>query len=99
MWWTVRDVSPMRAERRLVERRTVPDRRRVARASADRRHTPDRRRVRQMRAQLGAYSHGWLTFESDDGRRHRVAPIPPAWELLSDHELVRLLALRTFDHF
>ena len=32
---------------------------------------------------------GWLTFESERGRR-RLAPIPPGWERLSDGALERL---------
>jgi hypothetical protein len=35
-------------------------------------------------------SHGWLAFESEDGERRRLGPIPvtaSAWDAASDDEL------------
>lgn len=33
---------------------------------------------------------GWLAFESEDGRRARLAPYPVDWEQLSGSELLEL---------
>lgn len=37
------------------------------------------------------FDKGWLTFESEEGKLRRLAPIPPGWEELPDDRLVALL--------
>jgi hypothetical protein len=37
------------------------------------------------------FDKGWLTFESDEGRLRRLAPIPSGWESLPDNRLIALL--------
>ena len=76
--WVVWEVHPSATERR----RGAPDIRPLPRAERRVRDTP-RARVR------AGYVHGWLACESAAERR-RIAPIPPAWEELSDGELSKL---------
>lgn len=76
--WTVWDVYPTLAERRL--RNTGPP------GGLTERRCFHERRPR-IRASL---SQGWLSFESRDGERRRLAPIPETpqgWERVSDEEL------------
>lgn len=83
--WQVWDIVP-----RLKERRDAPvaDRRAeiLPIAFADRRR--EERRVRQIsRPTLrGAYSMGWLCFESDSEKR-RLSPIPDDWTTCDDARL------------
>lgn len=76
--WTVWDVYPT-----LVERRH-----RIAGPPPGVR---ERRRSYEHRARLGAsMSAGWLAFESRDGERRRLAPIPEVakgWDCAPDPEL------------
>ena len=90
--WTFRVVTPARVERRSAERRQaapagmlfVPERR----TGVERRVAP------QLRVRLPAeYAHGWLMVEATTGQRFRVAPIPPAWEQLSETRLELLTRL------
>jgi len=42
---------------------------------------------------LGDYQHGWLAFETTDGRQRRRLPLYPGeWERVSSNELLELLA-------
>jgi len=52
----------------------------------------DERRIRDQRrvALPGDMNSGWLAFESTDGERRRVAPIPQGWDALEDAALLRL---------
>jgi hypothetical protein len=76
--WTVWDVRPELVERRL--RNAGP---------------PVGMRERRIHARRRALipsgmAQGWLAFESDDGDRRRLAPIPNvprAWSEASDREL------------
>lgn len=36
------------------------------------------------------YKEGWLSFETDDGQKRRLAPFPPDWLGLEDDALARL---------
>jgi hypothetical protein len=61
--WKAWDVYPTLAERRL--RAAGPPRGR------------ERRRAAQQRPRVQAnLERGWLTFESNDGQRRRLAPVP-----------------------
>jgi hypothetical protein len=41
------------------------------------------------------YREGWLAFESANGEKRRVAPVPPDWESLTERELAALCAQAT----
>ena len=77
--WKVWDVYPTLAERRL-------------RAAGPPRGLRERRRRAAGRPPVRAdMSNGWLTFESCDGERRRLAPIPDraeGWFSASDQELM-----------
>ena len=73
--WQVWEVIPTFAERRVLQKAVVVDRRA--------RNQPRASLPVQMR-------EGWLAFETR-GERRRLAPTPTGWELLSDRELVELL--------
>lgn len=87
--WLVWDVIPQAAERRDVPDGDEPgrntpggltalDRRSGSRIDSARRHLP------------AEMAEGWLCFESGSEKR-RLAPIPPAWDQLTDGELERLM--------
>jgi hypothetical protein len=84
--WSVIPGSRGPDERRRGYDRRSPDP--VLRYSGEERRTGSERRERQalLAEPLRA---GWLVFESDGGR-HRLAPIPPAWDRLDDNALGRL---------
>ena len=96
--WSVREILPRYAERRLRQRRllsdslapgTAPE---APQSERDRRRR-ERRRRQEVRAPVTpGYERGWLTFESVDEKR-RLAPVPPNWRRLPDAELRKLLAL------
>ena len=75
--WKVWDVYPTLAERRL----------RAAGPPGGR----ERRRLSERRLNVHPdMAHGWLTFESRDGERRRLAPIPKVeggWSAASESEL------------
>jgi hypothetical protein len=86
--WHVWNVLPGRADE---ERRTGYDRRSPDPVFL---YTGPERRVNADRRQPFPFlspdlARGWLSFESDTGKR-RLAPIPQRWESLSDTELTRL---------
>jgi hypothetical protein len=76
--WKVWDVYPSLAERRLGEAGPPPGRR-------------ERRRLAERRLKVRpSLAHGWLTFESRDGERRRLAPIPKVeggWATATEDEL------------
>jgi hypothetical protein len=76
--WTVWEVHPTLAERR--ERNTGPQ---IG--------TRERRRVTGPRVYVPSkMADGWLAFESSDGERRRLAPIPEipsGWDAASVDEL------------
>jgi hypothetical protein len=41
------------------------------------------------------YREGWLVFESSEGEKRRLAPVPGNWEALTDEELATLCARAT----
>jgi hypothetical protein len=62
--WTVWDVHPTLSERRVYNAGPAPGKR-------------ERRRYAEPRVQIEQMmSTGWLAFESRDGERRRLAPIP-----------------------
>ena len=80
-WWDVWDTRPT-----IIDRRGGRERRRGNRVAGDRRQKSEPRVAVEPE-----FRKGWLAFQSGDEWR-RVAPIPDAWEMLSDRELVALLA-------
>ena len=91
--WNVWDVMPQWTERRSgEERRRGDDDPSIDPPVLERRRVPDRRggttEGSRIRIPEGL-SRGWLAFESDHDKR-RFAPIPMAWEELSDGELEAL---------
>jgi hypothetical protein len=75
--WEAWTVSPEHLERRASE----PD---------DPARPERRRRPSFFRPQVaGPWAQGWLAFEAKDERR-RLAPYPPDWDTLSDHDLEEL---------
>jgi hypothetical protein len=76
--WAVWSVNPEYAERRTAE----------ATGSAQR--TAERRSSTNYRVPLsGAFSNGWLCFETN-GEKRRLAPVPESWARLSDAGLIEL---------
>ena len=79
--WDVWDVHPTFAERRAHEERR-----------AGMRSAADRRQKAQHRSMVAPeLRNGWLAFQSRSERRRR-APIPEAWEAMSDARLHAVLA-------
>ena len=76
--WTVWDVHPALADRRQKNTGPPPGR-------------PERRRFVEQRLHIRpSMSQGWLVFESRDGERRRLAPIPDVpngWESGTTDEL------------
>ena len=81
--WSVWDVYPTLAERRHRNGGPPPGVR-------------ERRRTFEWRPHLRQnMSGGWLAFESGDGERRRLAPVPEkptGWQCATDHELCAWLA-------
>jgi hypothetical protein len=77
-YWRVWDVYPTLAERRLRSAGAPPGGR-------------ERRRSTERRLNIHPnMANGWLTFESRDGERRRLAPIPQiagGWFAATDDEL------------
>lgn len=53
----------------------------------------ERRKKDEVRAVLSPeFAHGWLAFQALGGKeKRRLAPIPPAWRLLKDEDLAKLV--------
>lgn len=79
-WWDVWDTRPT-----IIDRRAGRDRRTGTRAVGERRQKSEPRVAVEPQ-----FRDGWLAFQSGTEWR-RLAPIPDAWETLSDAELVHLL--------
>lgn len=80
--WSVWRVIPTSAERRRKDRRVARSPASAPYAGVERRRTPDRRthstgaRTRMM----AGYENGWLCFESEQGEKRRLVPVPDSWE-------------------
>jgi hypothetical protein len=85
-YWQVWDSHPYGFERRKAERRL-----RIEPRTEDRRNVQDRRVGLRSRATVvdSPLANGWLTFESFTEKR-RLAPVPPRWDEMSNHELMEL---------
>jgi hypothetical protein len=82
--WTVWEVHPTLAERRHRELGPPPG------ARERRRHVERRLHLRP------SMSSGWLVFESNDGERRRLAPIPDVplgWSTAAEEQLRKWCAL------
>jgi hypothetical protein len=88
--WEVWLVLPTAAERRKRERRVATATGSSAQYTGDeRRKTPSRRLNpfhRQSLVQPG-FENGWLCFESGEGEKRRLAPVPKSWETASSEQL------------
>lgn len=80
-WWDVWDTRPT-----IIDRRAGRERRRGNRVAGDRRQKAEPRVSVEPE-----FRKGWLAFQCGADWR-RVAPIPDAWEALSDRDLLDLLA-------
>ena len=79
-WWDVWDTRPT-----IIDRRGGRERRSGKRVAGDRRQKSEPRVSVDPE-----FREGWLAFQSDAEWR-RVAPIPDAWDTLSDRKLLDLL--------
>ena len=79
-WWDVWDTRPT-----IIDRRGGRERRRGNRVAGDRRQKSEPRVSVEPE-----FRKGWLAFQSGAEWR-RIAPIPDAWDALSDRELLELL--------
>ena len=86
--WTVWLVTPMGVERRGEEADVGASP--ALRGAEERRKSPTYRRPSSV---LAGFEHGWLCFESRDGEKRRLVPVPEAWESGSDDDLRRLCRL------
>jgi hypothetical protein len=80
-WWDVWDTHPT-----IIDRRAGRDRRTGSRAAAERRQRSEPRVSVEPE-----FRDGWLAFQSGTEWR-RLAPIPHAWDRLSDSDLLDLLS-------
>ena len=87
--WEVWLVVPTEAERRRGERRVAHKSAAPRYSGPERRVGPDRRtRISSGRTLLGPdFESGWLCFESDQGEKRRLVPVPDGWERAGDDEL------------
>lgn len=87
--WEVWLVVPTDAERRRGERRTAHKSASLLYKGPERRVGPDRRtRHSSGRTVVAAdFEHGWLCFESADGEKRRLAPVPEKWEEAENDKL------------
>lgn len=79
--WDVWDTRPT-----IIDRRAGRDRRSGSRKAGERRQKSEPRVSVEPQ-----FRDGWLAFQSGSEWR-RYAPIPEAWDTLSDNELLELLA-------
>jgi len=80
-WWDVWDTRPT-----IIDRRAGRDRRTGSRVARERRQKSEPRVSVEPQ-----FRDGWLAFQNGSEWR-RFAPIPEAWDTLSDAELLLLLA-------
>ena len=88
--WEVWLVVPMAAERRSQERR-------VATGSAAQTYTGVERRITQERRRnplqsrgavvLPGFENGWLCFQSSEGEKRRLVPVPDGWDAAESEQL------------
>ena len=86
--WEVWLVVPTAAERRKKERRAAIGTSAATYSGPERRITP--RRLNPFRRSFAVparYEHGWLCFESENGEKRRLAPVPDDWEASSSERL------------
>jgi hypothetical protein len=87
--WEVWLVLPTAAERRRKERRVATGPGSASYGGHERRKTPSRRLNpfhRESVVQPG-FESGWLCFESEEGEKRRLAPVPESWEGASSEQL------------
>jgi phage terminase small subunit len=80
-WWDVWDTRPT-----IIDRRAGRDRRSGGRGAHERRQKTEPRVAVEPQ-----FRDGWLAFQSGTEWR-RLAPIPEAWDTLTDRDLLGLLA-------
>ena len=80
-WWDVWETRPT-----IIDRRTGRERRSGRRPVSDRRQRSEPRGAVEPE-----FREGWLAFQSGTDWC-RLAPIPDAWESLSDRDMLALLA-------
>lgn len=87
--WSVWPVFPTAAERRRSERRVAASSAGASYAGPERRRTPERRvRAAGTRTVVTAgFEHGWLCFESEEGEKRRLAPVPDTWDTAKGDKL------------
>ena len=83
--WQVWHVTPASAERRKAERRQTAS----ISAEPDKRLNGERRKSGPTKRSYvpADFEDGWLCFESEDGEKRRLAPIPEKWHALPDARL------------
>jgi hypothetical protein len=87
--WEVWHASPESGERRRAQRRLLA----LPIQGTDRRTTPDRRRKpsRTRSPVPPGFEAGWLCFESEDGEKRRLIPVPDGWDDSDDRNLWNLM--------
>ncbi|MEX2110752.1 MAG: hypothetical protein WD802_09135 [Gemmatimonadaceae bacterium] len=87
--WEVWMVVPTEAERRRGERRGTKTTAGFLYRGPERRLGPDRRQTNGgTRTVVSAgFEKGWLCFESEEGEKRRLAPVPEGWEDAQDDKL------------
>lgn len=86
--WEVWLILPNAAERRKKERRVAVASSALQYTGPERRKTPLRLNpFRRSFAVPQGYERGWLCFESGDGEKRRLAPVPDDWEGSADERL------------
>jgi hypothetical protein len=83
--WQVWHVTPASAERRKAERRQSAS----AHEQREKRTNGERRKSGPFKRSYVPtdFENGWLCFESEDGEKRRLAPIPEEWHALPDSRL------------
>lgn len=91
--WDVWQVLPTSAERRGTERRAPARAGAGAYSGEERRGLVPDRRVRDFHLASSVnegFEGGWLCFESSEGEKRRLAPVPPGWEKMGIKGLLKL---------
>lgn len=90
--WEVWLVSPSAAERRRVERRSPSNNANSLHTDHEKRITPERRRnpSRKHVEVTPGFENGWLCFESGEGEKRRLVPVPDLWAQASNEQLWQL---------
>ncbi|HWL39758.1 MAG TPA: hypothetical protein VNO75_05925 [Gemmatimonadaceae bacterium] len=87
--WEVWLVVPTEAERRRGERRASHRSSALTYTGPERRVGPDRRtKLSGGRTVVAVdFESGWLCFESDQGEKRRLAPVPTGWDAAEKERL------------